>query len=508
MVASGSSTSMETTSDAASTRQHARELVERQTKALLIGGSWQDAVAGGQLDVSDPATGEMIVRVPSAGPEDVDAAVAAARRSFESGAWSRLAPVARARVLWRTAELIEASAEELALAEALDTGKPLSSARQIDVPQAAAHFRYQAAAAMRLDGDTIPVADSRVFNYTVFEPMGVVGAITPWNFPLIIAARSVAPALAAGNSVILKPAEETPLTAIRLAELLLEAGIPEGVFGVLSGTGDSAGYPLASHNDVDKIVFTGSQAAARQIIVASATTFKRLSLELGGKSPAIVCEDADLEKSLPGLIIGAFSNQGENCCAATRILVHRGRRDELAEVFVRATQELIVGDNFERDTRIGPLISADHRDRVEHYIDEAVGAGAHVLTGAQRPEIPGYNGWFLTPTVVDEVDPMSRLATEEVFGPCVTLEEFVDLDQAVSMANATSYGLAAGVFTDRSDTAQQLSQRLRAGTIWVNCFERFDAASPFGGMKQSGYGHSIGHVALKEFMEVKSVWLA
>jgi acyl-CoA reductase-like NAD-dependent aldehyde dehydrogenase len=489
-------------------RRRAREIIDRQTYKLMIGRSPGNTDGVEELDVSDPASGEVVAHVPLAGPNEVDSAVAAARRSFESGSWSRIVPAARARILWRTAELIEANAEELALTEALDAGKPLLSARQIDIPQAAAHFRYQAAAAMRLDGHTIPISDSRVFNYTVFEPMGVVAAITPWNFPLVIAARSIAPALAAGNSVILKPAEETPLTSFRLAELMQEAGIPEGVLAVLSGTGESAGLPLACHNDVDKIVFTGSQDAARQIIRASAANFKRLSLELGGKSPAIVCEDADLSKSLPALIIGAFSNQGQNCCAATRILVHRERRDELAETFIAATEQLKVGDNFESDTRVGPLITADHRARVEHYISEAVADGARILTGGQEPEVPGQNGWFLTPAVIDEVNPRSPLATEEVFGPCVTLEEFDNLDQAVAMANATTYGLAAGVFTDRSDTAQELSRRLRSGTIWVNCYERFDAAAPFGGVKQSGYGHSIGHVAIKEFMDVKSVWLA
>ena len=407
----------------------------------------------------------------------------------------------------KSRDLLEAHAEDLALIEAVDAGKPLASTRRIDVPQAAAHFRYQAAAAMRLDGDTIPVSDTQVFSYTVFEPIGVVAAITPWNFPLIIAARSIAPALAAGNSVILKPAEETPLAAMRLGELLLEAGVLSGAISVLTGTGDSAGYALACHPDVDKIVFTGSQEAAREIIKASAVNFKRLSLELGGKSPAIVCEDADLERAIPHLIIGAFANQGENCCAATRILVHNSRAAELEERLVIASQELKVGDNFEPDTRIGPLITSAHRDRVEEYIRDALANGARLLTGGDRPDGVG-SGWFLAPAVIDRVDASMRLSREEVFGPCVTIEPFAELDEAVEKANATTYGLAAGVFTDRSDVTQELSRRLHAGTIWVNCYERFDAAAPFGGMKQSGYGHSIGHVAVKEFMEVKTVWLA
>jgi len=467
------------------------------------------AHGGSPLPVQDPATGETITELPTASPADVNAATAEARAAFGTGAWSRLAPIERARVLWRAADLIDAHAEELALLEVLDNGKPLRDARAIDLPQSAAHFRYQGAAAARLEG---AVPATRAFAGLAVverEPVGVVAAITPWNFPLIMAARVLAPALAAGNSVVLKPAEQTPLTAMRLAQLLAEAGLPPGVLHVVQGVGEKTGRTLVADSQVDHIAFTGGHDAARSIVRGSADRFVRLTLELGGKSPGIVLPDADLDAAARQIVVGAFSNQGQNCCALTRVLVAERAADALVERIAVATDALRVGPGFAADTQLGPLVSADHRDTVERFIATGIEHGARLVQGGARPDEAPAAGWFLAPTVLDDVAPDSPVAREEIFGPVVFVQRFAALDEAVAIANDTRYGLAAGIFTRDLDLARRIGRRLQTGTVWVNVYERFDAAVPFSGRKQSGYGAGVGgHGALETFTAIKSWWLA
>jgi phenylacetaldehyde dehydrogenase len=478
--------------------------------AELVSATAAEADASGEtLVVEDPAGGTVIARLASASPADVAAATARARAGFARGDWSRLAPMGRARVLWRAAELIEANAEELALLEVLDNGKPLRDARVIDIPQSAAHFRYQAAAAARLEGAAPATAAFDGLALVEHEPVGVVAAITPWNFPLLMAARVAAPALAAGNSVVLKPAEETPLTALRLAALLAEAGVPEGAMQVLVGDGETTGRALVSDPEVDQIAFTGGHQAARQIIAASTPRFARLSLELGGKSPAIVLPGADLDAAITHVLHGAFSNQGQNCCAATRVLIAEADADAFTDRLAAAAAKLRVGSGFTPGTELGPLISAAHRERVQRLITTAVDDGAELLCGGSRPTDLPPAGHFILPTVLDRVPAETALASEEVFGPVVFTQRFGDLDEAVEIANATPYGLAAGIFGGDLDLARRIGRRLEVGTVWINSYERFDAAVPFSGRKQSGYGQSVGgHGALLEFTAAKSYWLA
>lgn len=474
---------------------------------LLIDGVWQEAQSGQRLSVRDPATGRAVAEVACAGVADVDEAVRAASRASSEGRWSRLRPSERSRILWRVGELVEREASSLAAMETLDNGKPLRDATAIDVPQAAAHFFYNAGWCTKLAGETVPVSWPGHLNYTIREPIGVVAAIIPWNFPLVMAARNLAPALACGNCVILKPSEETPLTALRLGQLMQEAGVPDGVVSILPGTGDEAGAALVAHPVVRKVSFIGGQEAARRVVAASAGNFKRLSLELGGKAPLIIFADADLDRAAAAAVHGSLSTAGQNCCAAARVFVEQPVAADFVKAVAAKVEKLTVGSGFSPVTDVGPLISAAHRGQVEGHIQDAVRAGCEVVVGGGRPGAALADGYFLEPTVLASARDDMRISREEVFGPVVVPYEFGSESEVVARSNATEYGLAAGVWTGDLARAHRVAHELKVGTVWLNCYECFDSASPFGGVKQSGHGRDMGRDVLEEYTEVKSVWV-
>jgi 5-carboxymethyl-2-hydroxymuconate semialdehyde dehydrogenase len=476
-------------------------------RKMLIDGKWVEAASGKTFDTLNPATGEVLARVAEGDAEDVDRAVRAARRAFDSGPWRRMRPAERERLLLRIADLIEAHAEELAELETLDNGKTLADSRSVDVPSAAATFRYYAGWVNKLTGDTNP-SDEAFFNFTLREPVGVCGQIIPWNFPLLLAAWKLAPALACGNTCVLKPAEQTPLTALRLGELLEEAGVPAGVVNIVPGFGPTAGAALVRHPMVDKIAFTGSTEVGKEIQRESAATLKRVSLELGGKSPNIVFADADVEAAVEGALVGVFFNQGQVCCAGTRLFVERKLHDEFAERLAKTAAGMKQGSGLDPETRIGPLVSQEQLERVTGYLEIGKREGARVLTGGERNTAKGLErGYFVKPTVFTGVRNDMRIAREEIFGPVVAVIPFKDEDDAVLQGNDTLYGLAAGVWTRDIGRAHRVARAIRAGTVWVNCYNVFDPASPFGGYKESGYGRELGRYALDLYTQVKSVWL-
>lgn len=458
------------------------------------------ALEGETLDTPNPATGERLATLARGKREDVDLAVASAKKAFPG--WSRMDPNERARILWKAGELILANLESLAKLESLDTGKPISNARAIDVPRTADTFFYFSGWATKLTGDTIPVRGP-ILNYTLREPLGVIGAIIPWNFPLLLAARKVAPALAVGNTVVLKPPEEASLSSIRLAEILAEAGLPPGVLNVVTGLGEEAGAALVDHPDVAKISFTGGTDTGRIIMRAAAGTLKKLSLELGGKSPNIVFADADVEAAAKNAVQAIFYNQGQLCTAGSRLLVERRVLDQVLETVVAGTNALVIGDPLDPKTQMGPLVSAAHRDRVMWYVTAGSQDGATCRVGGHSRG-PGY---FVEPTVFSDVSADNRVAREEIFGPVLAVQPFDSVEEVVKIADSTEFGLAAGIWTRDIGKAHSLAGRIRAGTVWINTYNRFDAASPYGGYKQSGFGRENGRAVLDELTQLKSVWV-
>ncbi|MGA2979640.1 MAG: aldehyde dehydrogenase family protein [Terriglobales bacterium] len=474
-----------------------------QPKKLLIGGAWVEARSGKTFETYNPATGEVLAQVAEGDRADIDQAVAAARKAFETGPWPDMSPAERGRLLWKLSDLIEQHHEELAELETLDNGKPLLFSRIVDVPTAVEVFRYMAGWATKVEGSTIPIsARGKYFAYTLRDPVGVVGQIIPWNFPLIMASWKLAPALAVGCTCVLKPAEQTPLTALRLGELIQEAGFPDGVVNIVPGFGETAGAALASHPDVDKIAFTGSTEVGKLIAGAATGNLKKVSLELGGKSPNVVFADADLNAAIPGSASAIFFNQGQICTAGSRLFVHKSIFDKVVGGVAEETKKFNVGPGINPYTNLGPLVSKEQLARVCGYLDSGAQEGAKAIVGGHRI---GNTGYFVEPTILVDVKPHMKVVREEIFGPVVTAIPFNDPDEVVKFANDTVYGLASAVWTRDIGKAHRIAAKLRAGTVWLNCYNVFDPALPFGGYKQSGWGREMGHAALELYTETKSV---
>ena len=475
---------------------------------LFIDGKWEAAVSSRTIPVLNPATGEQLTTVPDAGPEDVDRAVKAARRAFEKGFWRKMNVSQRERIIWRIGELIEKNKEELGLLESLNNGKTYLEALRGDIPPTADIFYYYAGWTRKIYGETIPV-DGKYLNYTLREPVGVVGMITPWNYPMLLAAWKVAPALATGCSMVIKPSELTPITTFKLAEYCLEAGVPEGVVNVVTGFGHTAGDALARHMDVDKIAFTGSIRTARALLKASGeSNLKRLSLELGGKSPNIVFPDADLPRAARAAFWGIYANKGEVCSAGSRLLVHEKIYDEFVDTLADLARKMKVGDPLDPDAEMGSQISQAQLERILGYIRTGREEGARLVCGGER-DVEGEKakGYFVKPTIFADVKPEMKIAQEEIFGPVLAALRFRDVDQAAEIANSTIYGLVSAVWTRDITVAHRLAQEIKAGSVWINAYNCFDSASPFGGYKQSGFGREMGAHALDSYTQVKSVWI-
>lgn len=468
---------------------------------LLINNEWVDSVSDRRFETINPATGEVICEVAEADAPDVDKAVQAARKAFASGEWPKLSATRRGELLYRLANLIEQNIDELARLETLDNGKPLHDSLG-DLELVIACYRYYAGWADKVQGKTIPISGPYLC-YTRHEPVGVVGQIIPWNFPLLMQAWKLAPALATGNTVVMKTAEQTPLSALRVGELIVEAGFPPGVVNILSGYGPTAGAAIAHHMDVDKVAFTGSTEVGHLIMEAAAkSNLKRVTLELGGKSPNIVFADADLDAAIEGAHDALFFNQGQCCCAGSRLFVEEKCYDEFVTRTVEKARNRIVGDPFDSNTEQGPQVDKDQFDKVMSYIESGMRQGAQMLCGGNRV---GDRGFFIAPTVFADVRDEMQIAQEEIFGPVMSIIKFKDIDEAIQRANNSMYGLAAAVWTKDITKAHAIANNVRAGTVWVNCYDVFDAAAPFGGFKQSGIGRELGEYGLQQYTEVKTV---
>jgi len=469
---------------------------------LLINNQWTDSASGKKFPTVNPSTGEVICEVAEADAPDVDRAVKAARDAFDRGPWRKMSAAERGRLLNKLADLIERHADELARLESLDNGKPYSVAAAADLPLTIACYRYYAGWADKVQGRTIPIQGD-YFCYTRHEPVGVVGQIIPWNFPLLMQAWKLGPALATGNTVVMKPAEQTPLTALRVGELILEAGFPAGVVNLLPGYGPTAGATIARHMDVDKVAFTGSTEVGHLIMEASAkSNLKRVTLELGGKSPNIVFADADMDQAIEGAHFALFFNQGQCCCAGSRLFVEEKAYDEFVERSAARARKRTVGDPFDARTEQGPQVDHDQYAKVMHYIDSGKKEGARLVCGGNRV---GDRGYFIQPTVFADVKDDMTIAREEIFGPVMSIIKFRDLDDVVQRANRTEYGLAAAVWTKDITKAHAIANNVRAGTVWINCYDVFDAAAPFGGFKRSGIGRELGEYGLHQYTELKTV---
>jgi acyl-CoA reductase-like NAD-dependent aldehyde dehydrogenase len=471
---------------------------------LLIGGKFRDAASGKTFPTINPATEEIIASVAEADAPDIDAAVKAARAAFNHKSWRNMAARDRAKLLWKVGDLIMKNHEELARLESIDNGKPLFESRYIDIPSAAETFYYYAGWCTKIEGETIPVPGN-FFNYTLREPYGVCGIITPWNFPLLMVAWKLAPALACGNTAVVKIAEETPLTGLWLGQLCQEAGIPDGVVNIVPGFGETAGRALVAHPDVDKISFTGSTAVGKEIMRTAADTLKKVSLELGGKSPNIVFADADLDAAAKGAMNGIFYGKGEVCAAGSRLLVEEQAHDQLMEKILSRARQLEPGDPLSIKTRLGALVSRTQMERVLGYIETGTREGAvPVLPGGRA----GEKGFFVKPTIFDAVSPTMRIAQEEIFGPVLSVLTFKNAEDLVEKANATIYGLAAAVWTRDVAKAHRTARQLQAGTVWINSYNMLSEQSPFGGYKQSGFGRELGRYGIDLYTQVKSVWVS
>ncbi|MGK9184026.1 aldehyde dehydrogenase family protein [Priestia filamentosa] len=473
------------------------------TKKLYINGSFIESANGKTFETVNPATGEMLARVAEAEEEDINRAVEAARDAFDNGPWSRMGTAERSRLIYKLADLIEENKQELAELESLDNGKPMRELIAADLPLTIEHFRYYAGWSTKIMGQTIP-SQGNFFTYTRHEPLGVVGQIIPWNFPLLMAAWKLGAALATGCTVVLKPAEQTPLSALYLAELIEEAGFPKGVVNIVPGYGETAGAPLVNHKKIDKIAFTGSTSVGKAIMRQASETLKKVTLELGGKSPNIILPDADLTKALPGALNGIMFNQGQVCSAGSRLYIQKKQYDNVVADLASTAKNIKVGIGLDQETEMGPLVSSEQHNTVKRYIESGKSQGAELVAGGK---VPFEKGYFMEPTIFANVDDSMTIAKEEIFGPVVAAMPYDTLDDLIDKANDTEYGLAAGVWTQNLKSAHYIANRLKAGTVWVNCYNAFDAAVPFGGYKQSGIGREMGSYALENYTEVKAVWI-
>ena len=473
---------------------------------IFVGGKWQAPVAGETYQPVNPANEELLTPVGKGDERDIELAVAAARKAFDEGPWPRMSPHERGRIVWRLGDLVQQNLDEMAKLESLCTGKTMFDSGKVEIPFAAEVFRYYAGWATKIHGETLPLRDN-AFTFTLRHPVGVVGAIVPWNFPFLLSSWKLGPALAAGNTVVLKPASQTPLTALKFADLCQEAGLPEGVVNVVTGPGGKVGMALVRDPRVDKIAFTGSTDVGKQIMREGAGTLKRLSLELGGKSPNIVFADADLEAAARGAMTGIFYNKGEVCAAGSRLFLEEKIHDDFMAKLTDKVKGMKVGDPMDKATRMGPVVSKAQMDTVLSYIEAGKRDGARVVAGGGRANVGNGKGYYIEPTIFDGVSNSMKIAREEIFGPVLSVIPFKSVEDGIAQGNQTTYGLAAAVWTRDVAKAFRAARALRAGTVWVNAYNLFDAALPFGGFKESGFGREMGSVGLDHYTEVKTVWV-
>ncbi|MBM7715698.1 acyl-CoA reductase-like NAD-dependent aldehyde dehydrogenase [Bacillus thermophilus] len=479
-----------------------RDFLKEEKKKLFIDGGWHESADGQTFETINPATGEVLAHVHEAREKDIDRAVEAAVKAFEEGSWSKISASDRSKLMHKLADLMERDFEILAQLDTLDNGKPIQEMRNADLPGAIDQLRYFAGWATKMTGQTIPVSKS-FFNYTRHEPVGVVGQIIPWNFPIMMALWKIAPALATGCTIILKPAEQTPLSALYLGKLIEEAEFPKGVINIVPGFGKSAGDALVKHPKVNKIAFTGSTGVGKAIMKEAANTMKRVTLELGGKSPNIILPDADLDKAIPGVFSGIMANQGEVCCAGSRAYIPEHMYDEVMARLADYAKNVKLGNGLSEDTEMGPLVSKRQQDIVTSYIQKGIEEGANLLAGGETFD----KGYFVAPTVFSQVEEHMTIAQEEIFGPVVACMPYKTIDEVIERANNSPYGLGAGLWTENLKNAHVVADKLKAGSVWVNCYNLTNAAVPFGGYKQSGIGREMGSYALENYTEVKSVWI-